>query len=261
MSLVPGFPAVSTLFRVTIPLAITLVTHAVGQSSASKVADIESDTDRWIELQSQIAESKNEWKSERALLESSIEILKAEQSTLEQGIESNKQASEVYTGNRDRIKELVESNKEGLKNLEAPLEQLEAELKGLVTRLPLPLRQEVQAHLAKVDSDSAPVTSRAQSLVASLTAIDRFSNSLTSKRVTRPGPASGEVSVRVLYWGLAVAFGVDESNNRAWVIRPGAAEWEWEQRDDIYPEVLELIESYEKDSEEPRLIELPATLS
>ncbi|MDQ8181240.1 DUF3450 family protein [Pelagicoccus sp. SDUM812005] len=231
------------------------------QSDSGGIAVIESDTDRWIELQSQIARSKNEWKSERALLESSIEILEAERKTLEQAIESNATASEVYTTNRDRLKAKVEEQRESLQSLAEPLRLLETKVKLLAPRLPEPLKREVNSHLSKVDAANAPVTSRAQSLVASLTAIDRFSNSLSSHRVARPAPNGGEVSVRVLYWGLAVAYGVDEANGRAWVIRPGPSGWDWQQRDEIFGPVLELIESYESDTENPRLIELPATLS
>jgi hypothetical protein len=64
-----------------------------------------------------------------------------------------------------------------------------------------------------------------------------------------------------LYWGLAIGYAVDAANGRAWVIQPSPSGWDWQQRDDIYPEVLELIQSYETETETPRLIEVPATLS
>lgn len=233
----------------------------VAQSEAGKISSIEANTDRWIELQSRIAESKNSWKNDRLLLESSIGILEAEQATLQQGIAANEKASQVYIANRDSIKKRVEEQRESLHALKQPLAKVEAELRALLPRLPPPLHAEVKAHLAKLDAVGSPITSRAQSLVASLTAIDRFSNSLTSRRVVRPGPNGGEVSVRVLYWGLAVAYGVDEANGRAWVIRPSAGDWVWQQRDEIFEAALELINGYEKESEDPQLIELPTTLS
>lgn len=231
------------------------------QTDWGEISAIESDTDRWLGLQSQIAKAKNDWKSERLLLEGSIGILESEQATLLSSIDSNEEASQVYTANRDRIKTRVDEHRESLALLAEPLRTLETELKLLVPRLPEPLQREVRSHLAKVDSKNAPVTSRTQSLVASFTAIDRFSNSLTSRRAARPGPDGGEVSVRILYWGLAVAYAVDEANGRAWVIQPTAAGWEWQQRDEIYPKALELLESYEAETEDPRLIEVPATLS
>ncbi|MDQ8184794.1 DUF3450 family protein [Pelagicoccus sp. SDUM812002] len=246
--------------RVLYIVAILFVWEGFGQTDASRISAIESDTDRWIELQSQIAKSKNDWQSERKLLEGSIQILEAEQLTLTRGIESNEEASKIYTANRDRMQGLVDENREGLEGLVEPLRTLETKLKLLLPRLPEPLRKEVRTHLAKVDAANAPVTSRTQSLVASFTAIDRFSNSLTSRRVARPGPEGGEVSVRVLYWGLAIAYGLDEANGRAWIIQPSASGWEWQQRDGIFAEVLDLIESYETESEDPHLIEVPASL-
>jgi hypothetical protein len=68
------------------------------------------------------------------------------------------------------------------------------------------------------------------------------------------------VSVRVLYWGLAGAYGVDDANRRAWVISPGETEWEWEERSDIYDDVFELLKGYESETDSPRMISLPASI-
>jgi hypothetical protein len=76
--------------------ALLFANNGYGQSGAGRVSDLESDTDRWLELQSQIAEAENDWTTEKLLLEGSIQILEAEQATLSSGIESNEEASKVY---------------------------------------------------------------------------------------------------------------------------------------------------------------------
>ncbi|MDQ8198726.1 DUF3450 family protein [Pelagicoccus enzymogenes] len=235
-----------------------------GQSSASGVGQLESQTDRWISLQSKIAKVEADWKSEKAMLESSIKLLEAEQATLQENLKANKAASDVFVANRDRIRSRVEERRAGLRTLSTPLDTIESTLRELMPRLPSPLRNEVKAHLSRIDSSDAEsvasTPTRVQALVAALSAVDRFSNSLTSARISRPGPSSGEVSVRVLYWGLAGAYGVDDANRRAWVISPGATEWEWEERSDIYDDVFELLKGYESETDSPRMISLPASI-
>lgn len=248
---------------VCVGLASIFISPAIASLPVESVDRVEADTDRWIELQSKIAKTRADWRSEEALLRSTIKLLESEESTLKSNLEANEQASSVYLGNRDRLKESIEKRASALGDLSEPLAKIESELTAVLPRLPEPLLDELAIHLGKMDGEEGgeiAVSARVQSLVAALTAIDRFGNSLTAARVTRPGPESGEVSVRVLYWGLACGYGVDEANKRAWVILPRAAGWEWKQKDELFLPISEMIANYEKDSTDPRLINLPAEL-
>lgn len=258
-----SFPRRLVKRRFIVGLVAIVSPLAIANLPPGSVSKVEEDTDRWIELQSQIAKTRAEWKSERALLESTIKLLETEESTLKANLEANEKASEVYVGNRDRMKESIATKRAALEALALPLGRIETELKALLPRLPEPLLAELKIHLDKIESDGdreIAIAVRVQSLVASLTAIDRFGNSLTAARVTRPGPESGEVSVRVLYWGLACGYGIDEANQRAWIIQPNGSGWDWDQRDELFPRISEMIKNYENESTDPQLISLPATL-
>ncbi|MBK1879915.1 DUF3450 family protein [Pelagicoccus mobilis] len=243
-------------------LAAIPVWFAYANLPSDSVSKVEQDTDRWIELQSQISKARAEWRSEQTLLQSTIKLLETEESTLKGNLEANQKASDVYVGNRDRMKQSIDDKKAALDALVTPLARIETELRSLMPRLPEPLLAELKVHLDKIENGDGEIAIpvRVQSLVAALTAIDRFGNSLTAARITRPGPESGEVSVRVLYWGLACGYGVDEANQRAWVIQPGSGGWDWQQRDDLFLQISEMIGNYENESTDPQLISLPATL-
>lgn len=244
-------------------LVLILLPIASAELPSAALGQVQEDTDRWIELQTQIARTQAEWKSEKALLDSTIKLLEAEEGTLKSSIDANEKASEVYLGNRDRIRRGIEEQRVALASLRDPLDRIESELSVLLPRLPEPLLQELQIHLNKIEGDEdseIAIPVRVQSLVAALSAIDRFGNSLTAARITRPGPDSGEVSVRVLYWGLACGYGIDEANQRAWVIQPGGDGWDWQQRDELFGAISEMFANYEKDSTDPKLISLPAAL-
>lgn len=257
----------SRFLATTIAAAVAVFAHPPleAQDGAASIGSLETDTDRWIQLQSQIAKARSEWKSESALLENTIALLETEQAALRQNLESNKKASELLVANRDRLAASLAQQSQGLAALETPLREVEQSVRKLYPRLPEPLRQQLDGNLEKlqaVDEGTAPsLSTRAQALVASLATIDRFSNSVTLARETRPGPESQEVSARVLYWGLAGAYGIDPANQRAWVIEPTSEGWSWTERPDRYPQIESLIASYESEADEPQLILLPATLN
>lgn len=250
-----------------VPVALSLLNlrlFAAPDSPDDGFARAEADTDRWIQLESQIASARTDWTTEKALLASNIKLLETEQATLQRAIESNRKASEVYVSNRNRLSDRVEEQSTALAELEMPLRSIEQSLRSLYPKLPPPLQQQLAGHLNKLapaaDGGAASVATRTQSIVSSLTAIERFSNTLTLVRETQPGPGSGEVSAQVLYWGLAVGYGVDQANGRAWIVEPGSSGWVWSEKPEIYDQVLTLIASYQRDAEDPQLVFLPATV-
>lgn len=250
--------------------ALAILSFHVGVARASEedpFGNVEADTDRWIELRSRIATTTSQWSNEKALLESTTRLLETEQTTLRDNLESNRAASDIMVNNRDRMAALLAEHRDGLDSLDEPLRAIEASIRSLEHRLPDPLRLEIRSSLARLEaaaSDSengqTAIATRAQSVVAILTAIDRFSNSLTVTRQPQPSPDGGEVSVRVLYWGLAAAYGLDEANQRAWIIGPGSDGWVWEERNEAFDTIANLIASYESDVQDPELVLVPARL-
>ncbi len=229
------------------------------EAQSDPFSSIEDNTDRWIELEAKIAVSKGEWRSEKALLESRIALLETEAKTLDETLASNEKAAELFLSNRDKLARELADAQAGLDFLEAPFSRLFARLDALVPSLPDPLQDEVRGHFTKLSGDSS-ASARTQSLVAALSAIDRFNNSLTLARETKPAPDGGEISAKTLYWGLTVAYAIDEVAERAWIVEPSPGGWRWTQRDEIYEKAASLIAAYEDESEDPRMLLLPVTL-
>lgn len=225
---------------------------------------IEEQTDRWIELETRIARERNQWKTDRQLLKNSIDLLHTENRALQSMLESNQSASKVLLRNLDSLQSTIEENEAGLAALQEPLDRFEARLNSLAPQLPDPLRAEVTSLLAKVkpapDKPKVTPSTRVQTLVSVLAAIDKFNNSLTVANSTRPDPNGGEVSVRVLYWGLAAGFALDRANQRAWTVSPTEEGWTWSEANQAYLQIADLFQLYESDVQDPRLVLLPMNL-
>jgi len=244
-------------------LANSWPTLANAKLLPKSVNEVEASTDRWIGLESQIASAKTDWLAEKTLLENTVELLKAEEAALAAQLEANKKASGIYLGNRDRMRERVAQTRAALEGFAEPLNLIEKRLDSLLPGFPEPLQEKLQIHLNAAEAgaqDALAVPARVQAMVAALTAIDRFGNTLTTDRVARPAPDSGEVSVQVLYWGLACGFAIDPAHSRAWIIEPKPDGWSWQAKDVQYQQIALLFEQFNDDTVAPALIELPLAL-
>lgn len=227
---------------------------------------LEEQTDKWIEIESKIATTNKSWKEERSLIETNIRLLESESKTLDAALKSNEKANALYQANQDSIASALAENEKGLESLRDPFADLSIKVRTLFPQLPEPLQKELQKHMAKLpapdnSSPESSLSSQAQNLVAILTSIDRFNNSLTEARHTVESPSGGEVSVRALYWGLSTAYAIDEVNRRAWSIDPNGTEWRWNQNDEIYEKVVDLFTAYNGDETTPEMLLLPLTIN
>ena len=243
-------------------LIAALLLSAAALRANETVEKIEADTDRWIEIQSQIAKEKNQWKTDKELLQGSIKVLTTRNEALKQNLESNQTASGLFTSNYQKVANAIQENEAAIEFLESKLPALEAKLRAIAPRLPLPLRDEVEGQLQKISSGDASMTAtastRVQSLVATLTAIDRFNNSLTLSHEIRSNGQGGEVDVSILYWGLSSGYAVAGNGEQAWILTPGPESWVWTESD-LGIEIKMLIERYES-RENPVLVSLPTAI-
>jgi len=254
------------LFSALPALLLLAAVPQLAAQEADPVKRVENDADRWIELETRMAKERSQWKAEKRILQSRIDLLEAENESLESIREANQTLAATLLENRDRIARSIAENEAGLEALKEPLDGFAARLESLAEALPDPLREGARASLAKLapkeDSESPPsVSTRVQTLLSTLAKIDAFNNSLTLASATRPDPSGGEVNVRVLYWGLASGYALDRANRRAWIVAPeGGQGWTWTEADDAYEPIAEAFEVYESETRDPRLVSLPIEL-
>ena len=249
-----------------INLALWCLAACLGSAAASQANEtidkIEADTDRWIEIQSQLAKEKSLWKTDKELLQGSIEVLTTRNDALQQNLESNQTASGLFTSNYEKLSNAIAENEAGIEFLETKLPALEAKLQAIALRLPSPLRTEVEGQLQKLSNEDSVLTAtastRVQSLVAVLTAIDQFNNSLTLSHEIRPSGDGGEIDVTILYWGLSAGYAAAGNGEKAWTLSPGPDSWVWTESE-LGIEINMLIERYES-RENPVLVSLPTSI-
>jgi hypothetical protein len=226
--------------------------------------NLKNQADRWIELEQRTAAEQNQWRSEKEVLETSREVLQKEQAALQTNLEAAELATGLFRTRFETAEAALAQHEAAHDLLRTRGEAIESRLRAILPRLPEPLRKTLNPLLLKLENrneeDPISIAQKTQTLVAILSSIDRFNNSLTLTHQLRTNAAGETLDVKVLYWGLAVAYAVDARGEGAWMLVPGAEGWEWQDQQANASEIAALVAVYEK-QQNPRLVALPAALT
>lgn len=227
----------------------------------SKDLDIlKNNTDRWIDIRSRSAKEAAQWEADKTILAATITTLTSSEEAVERSL--------AYFGEQfDKLAKETEAERERLAGhaetnafLAEKIFAYEQRIKQLVPKLPQPLIDQLQPLLGKVssqeDAPTAPLPNRLQNLVAIMTLIDEFNNRVTLSHTIKTLESGESLDVRVLYWGLAIAYAVNGDGTRAWVLSPDQSGWSWRDATANAVEVKRLFDVYDKHVD-PVMVSLP----
>ena len=237
---------------------------AVLSAADDRLSQVEKTMDRWVELEQRVAVEENAWGSERELLVNTAAALTKEQASLSRNLASFELASRLYENNLKGVTAEIDRIKVANDKFSVDLGLLEKQVRDLGPSLPEPLMKHVNPLLANTGKgegdEERSMAERSQNLMAILSAISQFANSLTLTHSLRTSDSDGSrFDVEVLYWGLAIGFATDAAGSRGWILRPGESGWTWEEFPDGGPDIKTLIGVYKK-QREPVLVTLPASI-
>lgn len=236
----------------------------LGAAEAGAVDETKQQADRWIELEMRIANERNEWRTQKQILETSREVLQREQTSLQSKLEANELATSLFRTRFEAAEAELAQHETAHETLNARCAELQERLGQLRPHLPQPLLDKIDPMWTKLENHNAEdpisVSERIQNIVGILSAIDQFNNNLTLTHELRENAAGEKLDIKVLYWGLAVAYAVDARREGAWVVVPTDSGWEWRDQRANAAEIAALIAIYEK-QQSPGLITLPATIA
>ncbi|MGH8019153.1 MAG: DUF3450 family protein [Opitutaceae bacterium] len=234
-----------------------------GAAEDEAASDLKAQADRWIDLEKRIADERNEWRTDKEILQTSVEVLKTEQSALQTKLEANELATSLFKTRLEQTEAQMAEHQAAHAALRTGTAELERRIQVLATRLPPPLTEKVGAMVEKLKASAEESVlspaERTQTIVSILSSIDLFNNTLTLTHELRQRPTGETIDVKVLYWGLAMAYAVDASASQAWLVTPGADGWTWHDQSGNASRIKFLIDTYEK-QRSPELVDLPVNM-
>ena len=221
----------------------------------------------WVQTMREIQEEENEWTRDQEVLINYREGLEKEIADLKEQIsdaETRKKGADAETLKQSQERDRFAASKDALAKL---LRGLEENMAAKIPLIPAALRAEPKVSQGiedlerdmklSEDKQSEGVSKRLLNLINLTTEIEKFQQTVVLRQELRADSKGREFNMQVLYFGLAVAYAVNEDGSFALVGTPTEKDgWKFEERPDLADEILGLIACTTGD-QDPKFISLP----
>lgn len=234
----------------TLTLASCAGALALGLSAAAQEpqADGRAALEKWVETKRLICKERQEWRTEKSLLEDRIQLVRSETESLKEAtiqIANNiGEADQKLAESASKVDEL----KAATAGLGDDIGRLEKGVLALLARAPTPIAERVKPlsqRIPKPDADTRMgLSERFQNVIGILNEMNKFSREITVTSEVRDQPDGGKAEVTVVYLGLARAYYCNAASGLAGIGRPGPEGWVWEPRDELAQTVADTIAIY-----------------
>jgi len=214
----------------------------------------------WIKMRLETSRIESAWKSERPLLEATVNGLKERAQTLE---EKRDDFNAKTARDRAEIESMQATNAAAAEDMHAAetrLQGLIQELVALRPSLPPRLSEALELSYRSLGSLGLGAGERMQLVITVLGRCEQFNRTVTSgEEALSIKGEPGLRSLEVIYWGLSHGYALDQKAGMAWYGSPGPNGWQWEPLLDAAHPVGELIAIY-NDKADPDFVAVPAKL-
>lgn len=253
--------------RLPVALLASLVVLPLVPQDADSPSDAEQGIQRtreamrlWVETRRAISAEEKDWRLGKDLLESRIAATRREIES--RRLEITEAEASITDADRKRMELTVENDrlKEGSAVLEDIIAGLEARTRGLVVRLPDPIRDRIRPISVQIPEDPAETTldlsRRYLNVIGVLNEIDKFNREITEYPELREQADGTSVEVTTVYLGLGQAFYLGRDGEAAGVGRPGAEGWIWTEMNGSRDQIATLV-SVIRNETPAKYVELP----
>lgn len=213
--------------------------------------DLRTSVREWIETMREIQKEEDSWEKDSEVLKGYKEGLAKEIEDLKEQIARAKTDRDGATKeDLDKVAK-AETYAKAKESLASGLHELE---QGLVSRLPLmpaALAKEpkVAQMVEEVTKDAAltgdaakqGIAKRLNNVLNLLSEVEKFQQAVHLRDELHKAPDGREFNMKVLYFGMAAAYAVNETGDFALVGKPTDGGWKFTERNDLAPRIRELV--------------------
>jgi hypothetical protein len=230
---------------------VTALPLAAQETPVAPADELRGSIREWVETMRKIQQEESDWTRDKEVLQSYKEGLEKEIEDLKEQIErakvrregSDKQSFDKlaerdrYVAAQDQLVSLLRAMEEGLSAklvlFPAPLRELPkvaVAIETLEKGLQLP-----------PDKQTQDLSNRVYNATELLAEVEKFQQQVHLHTELRKDSKGREFKMQMVYFGLAMAYGVNEDGTFAVTGRPGVEGWKFQERLDLAPKIRELV--------------------
>ncbi|MFK7740371.1 MAG: DUF3450 family protein [Planctomycetota bacterium] len=239
----------------------------VSPSTASSNAEmIGRALTEWRQVKSMVSAEREDWKKGQQATGAQITVLKREIEAINSRVDEARKSIATTQVDYDKLEASIAALKRVSDRLDERIGDFEARARALLPRLPKQLAATVATVSQRLPKDDAAaeklsLTVRYQNVVLLLSMIDKWNREVRIERDIRRSGIGQEVSVDVLYIGLAQAYfvggkGADGKPLVAGVGSPSKDGWQWRNANELAPDIATAIAIF-RNEQLAKMVRLP----
>ena len=214
----------------------------------------------WVQTEQLIGEESSEWNIEKAALLDVRGALENEISELTKRLEESEEEAVGAAQQRTELLEQKAEIEETTLSLLDGIDTLEVQVEEAFALLPTPLAKRLQPFRNKLKSGikqgNLPLRQRVDTLLSLLQAISLFHRNITLERQEFSLEDGISREFQVIYFGLGIAYFVNESGTVAGFGSPSQNGWTWKRDDSLAREIATGVDMLNNQAM-PRFLKLP----
>lgn len=234
-----------------------LAPSANAADPAPSVEQVRGEVREWVETMRQLQQEETEWKRDKEVLEAYRDGLRKELEDLRQDLERAK--TRKQGGDKESLDKIAERDRfaAGQTLLATKLPALEAALEAKLPLLPQSVRAQPKVVVAiealntarrlPADKQDSDLSKRLFNLVELIAEFEKCHQQVVVQTELHKDPQGREFKMRMVYFGLAMAYGVNEDGSFAVTGRPAADGWKFKESNALAPRIRALADSAENE--------------
>ena len=210
-------------------------------SAQTTVKETRKILEEWVDTETLISEEEAGWKTDKAVLKDLAVALRAEIEQLDANLAKSVEEAVGASRQRTELNERKLAAEKAAEELKAGLVQIERELLLSLDAFPTPMMNRLSAYMEKLTNadkrNALPLRDRLETCVAILQAAHLFHESVNLERQEFSLEDGQSREFHVLYFGMSIAYFVNESGTVAGYGIPSQRGWQWKRKDELSGEI------------------------
>ena len=227
---------------------------------ASTFKDTTTIIQEWVQTEQLISEETTEWNIEKAALLDIRDALKTEIIELDKRLEESEEEAVGAAKQRTELLEQKDEIEETTRSLLDGVDALQIQVEEAFKLLPTPLAKRLQPFRQKlksqIGSNNISLRQRVDTLLSLLQAVSLYHRNISLERQEFSLEDGVSREFQVLYFGLGIAYFVNESGTVAGYGSPNKSGWVWKRDDSLALEISTGVDMVNNRAM-PRFLKLP----
>jgi hypothetical protein len=210
-------------------------------SAQTTVKETRKILEEWVDAEKLISEEDSGWKTDKVVLKDLAVALQAEIEQLDANLAKSAEEAVGASRQRTELNERKLAAEKAAVELKAGLVQIERELLLSLDAFPTPMLNRLSSYKEKLTNadkrNALPLRDRLETCVAILQAAHLFHESVNLERQEFSLDDGKSREFHVLYFGMSIAYFVNESGSVAGYGIPNQRGWQWKQKDELSEEI------------------------